>query len=186
MDSKLQIISGVYRGRKLRLPFGARPTQNRARIALFNMLDSGIMDTSGGFVVWDAFAGSGAFGIECLSRYAGARVMFTDVAPTSIKTVRDNLAMLQVGTRAQVVQIDAIGAVQKYGADADLIFVDPPYADENLGRSFVGRVGCVVRVGTILIWEQEVGHESQPDGQYWNILRDKQYGRARFLILQRK
>ena len=185
MDSKLQIISGVYRGRKLRLPPNARPTQNRARIALFNMIESGIVDTSGNLMVWDAFAGSGAFGIECLSRYAGVRVIFTDTSPTSIKTVRDNLFVLNVGACATVVQTDAIGAVDKYGACADLIFVDPPYADENLGRAFVARLGHVAQVGTILIWEQEVGHESLPDEAQWEILRDKKYGRARFLILQK-
>ena len=185
MDSKLQIISGVYRGRKLRLPPNARPTQNRARIALFNMIESGIVDTSGDLMVWDAFAGSGAFGIECLSRYAAARVVFTDTSPTSIKTVRDNLFVLNVGACATVVQTDAIGAVDKYAANLDLIFVDPPYADENLGRAFVARVARVGRAGTILIWEQEVGHESQPDDQYWEILRDKTYGRARLLILQK-
>ena len=186
MDSKLQIISGAYRGRRLRLPPDARPTQNRARIALFNMIESGVVDTSGNFMVWDAFAGSGAFGIECLSRYAGARVVFTDTSPTSIKTIRDNLATLAVGVRASVVQMDAIGAVNKYGAGANLIFVDPPYVDENLGRAFVARLGRVAQVGTILIWEQEVGHQSAPDETMWDVLRDKKYGRARFLILQKK
>lgn len=169
----------------MRLPPNARPTQNRARIALFNMIESGIVDTSGDLMVWDAFAGSGAFGIECLSRYAAARVVFTDTSPTSIKSVRDNLATLVVGARASVVQMDAIGAVDKYGAGANLIFVDPPYADENLGRAFVARIARVARPGAILIWEQEVGHESQPDMEKWEVLRDKKYGRARFLILQK-
>ena len=185
MDSKLQIISGQFRGRKLRLPPDARPTQNRTRIALFNMLESGIIDAGTDMVVWDAFAGSGAFGIECLSRYAGTRVIFTDTSPTSIRTIRDNLSILNIGACATVVQTDAIGAVDKYAANADLIFVDPPYVDENLGRAFVARVARVGRAGTILIWEQEVGHESQPDDQYWEILRDKTYGRARLLILQK-
>ena len=186
MDSKLQIISGAYRGRRLRLPPDARPTQNRARIALFNMIESGVVDTSGNLMVWDAFAGSGAFGIECLSRYAGARVVFTDTSPTSIKTIRDNLATLAVGVRASVVQMDAIGAVNKYGVGSNLIFVDPPYVDENLGRAFVARLGRVAQVGTILIWEQEVGHQSALDETMWDVLREKKYGRARFLILQKK
>ena len=185
MDSKLQIISGAYRGRKLRLPPNARPTQNRARIALFNMLESGIIDVGADMAVWDAFAGSGAFGLECASRYAHARIIFTDTAPTSIKTVRDNLATLNVGARATVAQTDAIGAVDKYGACADLIFVDPPYADENMGRAFVARLARVARSGAVVVWEQEVDHESQPDGDVWEILRDKTYGRARFLILQK-
>ena len=109
MDSKLQIISGKHRGRKLRLPPDARPTQNRARIALFNMLESGIVDLSEPLSVWDAFAGSGAFGLECLSRYSDLNVIFTDVSPTSLKTVRDNLNVL--GETAIVKQADAIASV---------------------------------------------------------------------------
>lgn len=185
MDSKLQIISGAFRGRKLRLPPDARPTQNRARIALFNMLESGIIDTGGQMHIWDAFAGSGAFGIECLSRYVGGRVMFTDVSPTSIKTVRSNLATLAIDARASVIQADAIGSIEKYGTNSDLIFIDPPYTDDTLGRAFMDRLGRVAKSGTVVIWEQEVGHENQPDENIWTILRDKQYGRARFLILRK-
>ena len=66
MDSKLQIISGIYRGRKLNLPADARPTQNLARIALFNMLEGIIIDPFAPMFVWDAFAGSGSLGVECL------------------------------------------------------------------------------------------------------------------------
>ena len=127
MDSKLQIISGIYRGRKLDLPRGARPTQNRARIALFNMLESGIIQPNDKIKVWDTFAGSGAFGIECLSRYPNAVATFTDIANDSIKTVRNNLNKVDVGVRANVIQHDAINAVQKIGADVDLVFLDPPY-----------------------------------------------------------
>ncbi len=184
MDSKLQIISGMHRGRKLALPRGARPTQNRARIALFNMLMS-IADTAPG-VVWDAFAGSGAFGLECLSRFPDCRVVLTDVAPDSIHTVRQNLASLNAGPRATVVQADAIGAASRFGADAAWIFIDAPYAHAELGRSLVARLGREMRPGGIVIWEQEVGHEFVPDENAWEILRDKRYGRARFLILQRR
>lgn len=184
MDSKLQIISGMHRGRKLALPRGARPTQNRARIALFNMLMS-IADTAPG-VVWDAFAGSGAFGLECLSRFPDCRVVLTDVAPDSIQAVRQNLASLNAGPRATVVQTDAIGAASRFGADADWIFIDAPYAHAELGRSLVARLGREMRPGGIIIWEQEVGHEFVPDENAWEILRDKRYGRARFLILQRR
>ena len=79
MDSKLQIISGKFRGKKLNLPPNARPTQNMARGALFNMLN-GILDVSKTFNVWDVFSGSGAFGLECLSRYDNADIIFTDNA----------------------------------------------------------------------------------------------------------
>lgn len=185
MDSKLQIISGVYRGRRLRLPPNARPTQNRARIALFNMLESGIVDTGAEMIVWDAFGGSGAFGIECLSRYPGAQVTFTDVAPTSIKTMRDNLAGLMVGNRASVVQADAIAMAGKYGTDADLIFIDAPYDMHELGAALVKKIGALAKSGAIVVWEQESINPYAPDESVWQILRDKTYGRARFLIMQK-
>lgn len=183
MDSKLQIISGMYRGRKLALPVGARPTQNRARMALFNMMTAlGVQPTQ----VWDAFAGSGAFGIECLSRYGDANVVFTDVAPASIKTVQQNLALLNVGARASVYQCDAMSRIAQFGATADLIFIDPPYADHQVGSAFVRKLTSVVRMGTILVWEQEIANQYAPDENAWDVLRDKRYGRARFLIMQRR
>lgn len=186
MESKLQIISGNFRGRKLHLPQNARPTQNIARIALFNMLQSGIINMTDKISVWDAFAGSGAFGIECLSRYPNSTVIFTDTDAASIKTVRDNLALLNVGTQATALQMDAIAAIDRFGADADLIFVDPPYADDAIGRAFIARMAHVARPGTIVIWEQDTPNASKPDDIAWETLRDKKYGRARFLIMRRK
>ena len=179
MDSKLQIISGAYRGRRLSLPDGARPTQNRARIALFNILQSiGV----GPRVVWDAFAGSGAFGIECLSRFPDARVVFSDVAPA---TVRKNLALVGADARASVIADDAVAVSERCGAGADLIFLDPPYADGALGDSVMRRITPVVKSGTIVVWEQENGTAHRFDEGAWDVLRDRVYGRARFLILQR-
>ena len=186
MDSKLQIISGAYRGRKLKLPPHARPTQNRARIALFNMLESGVLDGTDNLVVWDAFAGSGAFGLECLSRYPNARVTFTDTDATSIKTVRDNLKVLDIDSRATATQTDALGGASKYGADADLVFIDAPYSEHGLGNALVSKLSGIVKTGTIVIWEQEVCNKYTPNDTTWTILRDKQYGRARFLILRKK
>lgn len=180
MDSKLQIISGMYRGRKLSLPVGARPTQNRARIALFNMLSSlGVSPC----MVWDAFAGSGAFGIECLSRWIDAHVTFTDIAPV---TVKKNLAAIGVDCRATVCAADALSRATQIAATSDLIFIDPPYADADLGVALVRKIAAVTRSGTIVVWEQDAPAMRMPDENAWEILRDKRYGRARFLILQRR
>lgn len=180
MDSKLQIISGVFRGRKLNLPVGARPTQNMARIALFNMLMSlGVRP----HVVWDAFAGSGAFGIECLSRWPECRALFTDVNPV---TVKKNLEQFALGARATAYAADAMSRISEFGAVADLIFIDPPYSDAVLGRAFMRRAAAVVAAGAIVVWEQDTPDFTLPDDEKWETLRDKKYGRARFLILRRK
>ena len=184
MESKLQIISGKYRGRKLVLPRGARPTQNRARIALFNMLESGILESTDNLIVWDAFAGSGAFGIECISRY-DATAIFTDVAPESIATVRKNVSAISADNRAKIVQTDAIGVIPQYSKDVNLVFVDAPYDAAELGRAFVNKLGRAAKSGTILVWEQETDNSVEPNTDTWEVLRDKTYGRARFLILLR-
>jgi len=182
MDSKLQIISGKYRGKKLHLPGGARPTQNMARGALFNIL-LGIIENGGGATVWDVFAGSGAFGLEYLSRFNDANVIFTDNSNKSIDAIKKNLA--SVTELATVEFINALFVVEKYGATADLIFIDPPYADFNLGVLFVKKLTKVAKPGAILIWEFEnINDTPEIDGS-WELLKDKIYGRARFLVLRK-
>ncbi len=184
MDSKLQIISGKFRGRKLFLPPHARPTQNRARIAMFNMLESGIIDINAKMNVWDAFAGSGAFGAECISRY-NANVVFTDVASESIAVIRKNIDAIGTPGSIRVVQSDAIAAISRFAETCNLIFVDCPYDTAEIGRAFVNKIGRVAKIGTILIWEQESANAVNPNADVWEILRDKVYGRARFMILRK-
>ncbi|MCL2338896.1 MAG: RsmD family RNA methyltransferase [Proteobacteria bacterium] len=214
----MQIISGKYRGRRLALSAAARPTQNRARIALFNMLDnvcpptetlrvstppkggvipeneqlppwgesqsqSKIGDAVGGqrqVVVWDAFAGSGAFGIEFLSRGAAKSVIFTDTDAESVKTIRRNL----VGIDGNVIvkHTDANAAADQFGKIADIIFIDPPYALFETGERLVAKLSEIARPGVVIIWEMP--KNAQPKiAENLSILRDKTYGAARFLIL---
>jgi len=180
MKSNLQIISGKYRGKKLFLPVDARPTQNLARGALFNMLND-VIDVSKPFVVWDAFAGSGAFGLECISRYDNAKVIFTDI---NIDTIKKNLDSIK--TTAIVEKNDAVSVIKKYGENVDLIFIDPPYADFGLGLLFIKKLSKIAKSDAILIWEFESNQQTPKIDDNWNILKDKTYGRARFLILQKK
>ncbi|HNY25297.1 MAG TPA: RsmD family RNA methyltransferase [Alphaproteobacteria bacterium] len=179
MKSNLQIISGKYRGRKLNLPDDARPTQNRARIALFNMLDSLKIKTN---VVWDAFAGSGAFGIEFLSRYE-TRVIFTDLSDASIKTIKSNL--VRIAGDYLVERTNTIDAVKKHGAVSDLVFIDPPYANAELGLDLVNKLSKIAKSGTIIVWEVEDGKFNPNISNDWITLKDKKYGRARFLIIKK-
>lgn len=180
MKSNLQIISGKYRGKKLFLPVDARPTQNLARGALFNMLNE-ILDVSQPFVVWDAFAGSGAFGLECISRYDKAKVIFTDL---NIDTVKKNLESMDI--KATVEKVDALSVIKTYGPDSDLIFIDPPYAMFGIGLVFIKKLAKIAKSGTILIWEFEASQQEPKMDDSWEILKDKTYGRARFLILEKK
>ncbi len=182
METKLQIISGAYRGRKLQTPPSARPTQNRARVALFNMLNGIIMDAPIKNV-WDAFAGSGAFGIECISRWPELNVTFTDNDAAAVKIIRRNLTGMPP---AAVICADAIACVSKYGANADLVYLDPPYAATDVAAKFVRKLGDAAQPGALLVWEQDASSAIAPDDATWEILRMRQYGRALFYILRRK
>jgi len=182
MKSNLQIISGKYRGKKLNLPVDARPTQNMARGALFNMLNS-IIDTTKPIQVWDVFAGSGAFGLECISRFNNPNVVFTDNAKSSIDTVKKNL--ISINESATVENCDAIGAISRFGGITDLFFVDPPYPDFNFGILFIKKLSKTAKTGAVLIWEFENTQKAPDFSENWELLRDKTYGRARFLILRK-
>jgi 16S rRNA (guanine966-N2)-methyltransferase len=179
MNSNLQLISGQYRGRRLALSRSARPTQNRARIALFNILESLNVVPA---VVWDAFAGSGALGLECLSRHPKAVAIFTDDSLESFKAISKNAINIPGAT---IEMADALNVVEKHGAKADLVFVDPPYSEVELGQSFVRRLARVAAPGTIVVWETESTANPRFSADSWTVLRDKAYGRARFLILKK-
>ena len=181
MKSNLQIISGKYRGKKLFLPNDARPTQNLARGALFNMLNE-ILDTTKPLAVWDVFAGSGAFGLECLSRFAKPMVVFTDNAKSSVDVIKKNL--VSINEQATIETVDAISAISRFGGISDLIFVDAPYSDFGLGALFVKKLTKTAKIGTVLIWEFE-NTQNPVVNENWTLLKDKTYGRARFLILQK-
>lgn len=183
MKSNLQIISGKYRGKKLNLPSDARPTQNMARGAIFNVLNS-ITDTTKPLSVWDVFAGSGAFGLECLSRFNNPMVVFTDNAKNSIDTIKKNV--ISVNESATIEMCDAISAISRFGGISDLIFIDPPYPDFALGVLFVKKLSKIAKPGTILIWEFENIQSTPKLDENWEMLKDKTYGRARFLFLMKK
>ncbi|MCL2748982.1 MAG: RsmD family RNA methyltransferase [Alphaproteobacteria bacterium] len=186
MNSNLQIISGKLRGKKLRVPPDARPTQNKARIALFNMLTP-IIDPKSHISIWDAFAGSGAFGIECLSRWPNAKVTFTDISPESIKTIQKNLDGIP-NANAVIFKTDAIQAIEKhkYGEKKDIIFIDPPYANPEFGAQFIKKLATVTKPGMIIVWEMEKDFNLPSLPENLEILKDKTYGRARFLLLTTK
>lgn len=105
-----------------------RPTSDRLRETLFNVLTAGNPAALEGSIWIDLFAGTGAVGIEALSRGA-ARVFFVESAPAAARLIRDNLASLDITTGFDLIQSDALKAVQTLpaSATADFIFLDPPY-----------------------------------------------------------
>ena len=121
----IRIIAGEFGGRRLEAPPGreTRPTSDRVREALFSILGS--VEELG---VLDVYAGSGALGLEALSRGA-KRATFIDQSRLAITTLRKNIAVLEVGDRCEVVHDSAQRALHRLTGSVDLVFADPPYVD---------------------------------------------------------
>jgi len=122
----MRVISGTARGVPLRVPPGTRvrPTSARVRTSLFSILG----DTVGGARVADVFAGSGALGIEALSRGA-AFCCFVESARPALAALADNLTRTRLAAKAHVLRQDAFDAAPSLAAlgPFDLVFFDPPY-----------------------------------------------------------
>lgn len=128
--SRLRVHGGEARGRKLRAPRGIRPTQGVVKEAIFNILGERVV----GAVVLDLFAGSGALGIEALSRGA-SRVTFVEVEPGCASILRQNLDVLEYADRGRTVRGEAVRWLRAHPdevAAAGLILLDPPYGDGAL------------------------------------------------------
>ena len=119
----MRVVGGDLGGRRFAAPRGraTRPTSERAREAVFSILS----EVSGARVL-DLFAGSGALGIEALSRGA-AHAIFVDSEIAAIRTILDNVSRLGLGERALVVKADIAKAALPVVEPLDLVFVDPPY-----------------------------------------------------------
>lgn len=150
----MRVVAGTYGGRRLVAPKGSetRPTSDRVREALFSVLGASIHDAR----VLDLFAGSGALGIEALSRGA-ASVVFVDTSRKAITAVRANLAAL--GIDADVRPIAARAAIRAASARAeayDLVFLDPPYRHAaELGRELSEGLPAVLAAGARVITESD-------------------------------
>lgn len=190
----IRIIGGKHRGRMLETPPGdaTRPTSNRARESLFNVLmhsrwrdseeDGGTSPLIDARVL-DAYAGSGALGLEALSRGA-AHVTFLDNDANAIKVVGENLRKLGETGAGKVVRADATRP-PPCREPCDLVFLDPPYRSGQAPAAIAALAGagwmtqgCVVTV--------ELAHNEDmiaPDG--FETIDERRYGAAKIVILKR-
>jgi 16S rRNA (guanine966-N2)-methyltransferase len=168
----VRVVAGQWRGRRLQAPPGAatRPTSDRVREALFSILGGRVTDAR----VLDLFAGSGALGIEALSRGA-AEVTFVDSDPAAIRAVRANLAAL--GADAEVRRADArrfLGSASAAARQYDLVFLDPPYRlARDLGDVLTAALPSVLAPGATVVAESD---RRAPLDPALPLLDERRYG----------
>ena len=182
----MRITGGEFRGRTVKTPSSGalRPTQDRVRESLFNILSPEMPNAS----FLDLFSGSGAVGIEALSRGAG-QVVFVDVDPRHIATARANLASIAPAAKASFVRADVYAWIASYAGDGfTIVFADPPYAlGEQKGyRQFMDTLAerNIVREGGLFIAEMTAS-QSADEAAGWELLRDRKYGCTRICIWRR-
>lgn len=169
---KLRITSGKYRGRVIKSPTSAttHPMGSREKIALFNI----ISDFLPGAVVLDAFAGSGALGIEALSRGAD-RVVFVEKDPRAAKTIRNNLDELRVASCGEVYTCSMTKFITK--EDFDIIIADPPY--DRFDICDVDSLASLMKKSGVFV----LSHPGDPPALgHLTLLRTRKYAGARISI----
>ena len=172
---QMRIVAGTLGGRRLKAPAGraTRPTSDRVREALFSIL--GDLD---GARVLDLFAGSGALGIEALSRGASAAV-FVDTDPKALTAIKANLQALDI--TAKVHRRDAIAYLNNAGeAPFDLVFLDPPYSSASeMAGPLSERLPSVLSEDARIVSESDKRH---PLILTLPLLDERVYGDTRIAI----
>ncbi len=169
----MRVVAGEYGGRRLVSPDGdsTRPTTDRVREAMFNSLVSaGVIE---GALVADLFAGSGAIGIEALSRGA-ERCVFVERDRSALAALRENIETLGLADRSRVMASDVLAVAPTI--DADIVVADPPYDFDGWER-LLGLLAVDLVVA-------EAGRSIDPPPG-WSVTRSRRYGRTWLTFLER-
>jgi len=181
-QNQLRIIGGTWRGRKLNFPNlpGLRPTSDRIRETLFNWLQVDVIGAN----VLDLFAGSGALGLEALSREA-RQVVFIDSQKLAVEQIRSNAQILGADN-AEVVLTDANSYMQSSSGNNffDLIFLDPPFHQNMLMECLLGlQKYSLLNDDAKVYVESEAALDEVQISQSWKILKSKTAGNVYYYLL---
>ena len=168
----MRVVGGKYRGRKL-FEFSdgnVRPTSDMARESFFNIIKDGIEGAS--FV--DLFSGTGAMGIEALSRGAG-KVYFNDLSRESVELTKKNLGILSDGESFKVTNYSATDFFSRMNEKFDFVYLDPPYASD-LGEQALGVLSPFLNENGVAVLEGESETVKYPKELY--MYDQRRYGRA--------
>jgi 16S rRNA (guanine966-N2)-methyltransferase len=186
--SAMRIVGGRYKGRAIAAPEGrdTRPTSDRAREAMFNILAHAAWSPGvEGRRVLDLFAGSGALGFEAMSRGA-AFALFVETEAAARGAIRDNVEAFGLFGNTRIHRRDATDLGVKpagLGDPFDLVFMDPPYA-KGLGETALTRLapGGWITPDALVVWE--VGADEAPVTNGYDVLDTRTYGAAKVLFLR--
>lgn len=186
----MQIIGGSLRGRKL-VPLQGRdirPTSSMARESIFNILMHRTMENGDSYVIdkniADLCCGSGAMGLEAISRGA-AHATFVDAGNASLDIARENAKKFSVETQADFIRADAL-RLPPPRREYHVIFCDPPYGagmNEKILRAV--QKADWLAAGGLIVTEQS-GKEPTPNMEGYALLLERDYGRAKILVLEKR
>ena len=175
----MRVSGGEARGRRLKAPKNIRPTQGMVKQAIFNMVGPRIE----GATVLDLFAGSGALGIEALSRGA-ASVTFVDQQPRGLAILRQNLDALGFKERSRVIRAEVARWLEgspEDVAEADVVFLDPPYGDDVLDRALEALDRSPGRPTVVAEYSRR---QSLPALERLRVERERKYGDTMVAVLR--
>ncbi len=179
----MRVVAGSAKGTRLApVPAGTRPLSDRAREGLFSSLGPALE----GARVLDLFAGTGAMGIEALSR-GSANALFVDSAPAAVRTIAENLRRTRLGGKGEARRLDAIRALRQNLGQFDLVLADPPYKLEprevNTLLSELRSSGAVASGGRVVITRRR-GSYMPVIPVDWHLTKQLHYGDALVLVFQ--
>ncbi|SHH09454.1 16S rRNA (guanine(966)-N(2))-methyltransferase RsmD [Tepidibacter thalassicus] len=173
----MRVISGSARGLKLKSPKGmdVRPTTDRVKESVFNIINNRLMDS----FVLDVFSGTGSLGIEALSRGA-QKCIFVDLSKESIKIIKENVQKARFDEKSEIILSDAINAINKLAARKnkfDIIFMDPPYL-KNLIEPVLEEISKknILENNGIIIVEHDTKDKLSEKINNIYMYREKKYG----------
>lgn len=179
--SNVRVISGSARGKKLLAPSGlaTRPTADRVKEAVFSIITPYLPAQN----VLDMFAGSGALGIEALSR-GSKHAVFTEADKAALSVIRQNLDLARVGERAEVVAGDAFKYLSGTSLSFDVIFLDPPYNTGLLKKALtlIFERELLSDDGIVVVESELAGEE--PEDSRFDIVKQAKYGKTVVFVLR--
>jgi 16S rRNA (guanine966-N2)-methyltransferase len=174
----MRIIVGAAKGRRLEVPRrGTRPLTGRAREAIFSSLAAVVSDAG----VLDLYAGSGSLGLEALSRGA-ASCRFVERDSAAVQVLRRNVSA--VGLGGEVVIEDVSRFLRSAAGTYDLVFVDPPYADEDVD-TVLDLAARLMAPGSLLVVHRRAG-DPEPEGEFLIPVADRRYGDVHIRVLRKE